>query len=56
MPMYNLIEYSNSYSKTSGSLWQYYRDEPALTILFVLIFALSRKKSICAGKLGQNLR
>ena len=31
MPMYNLIEYSNNYSKTSGSLWQYYRDEPALT-------------------------
>ena len=31
MPMYNLIEYSNSYSKTSGSLWQYYRDKPALT-------------------------
>ena len=31
MPMYNLIEYSDSYSKTSGSLWQYYRDEPALT-------------------------
>ena len=31
MPMYNLIEYSNSQSKTSGSLWQYYRDEPALT-------------------------
>ena len=29
MPMYNLIEYSNAYSKTSGSLWQYYRDEPA---------------------------
>ena len=23
MPMYNLIEYSNNYSKTSGSLWQY---------------------------------
>ena len=30
MPMYNLIEYSDVYSKTSGSLWQYYRDEPAL--------------------------
>ena len=28
MPMYNLIEYSYNYSKTSGSLWQYYRDEP----------------------------
>ena len=30
MPMYNLIEYSDGYSKTSGSLWQYYGDEPAL--------------------------
>ena len=30
MTMYNLIEYSDAYSKTSGSLWQYYRDEPAL--------------------------
>ena len=30
MPMYNLIEYSNNYSKTSGSLWQYHRDEPFL--------------------------
>ena len=28
MPMYNLIEYSDNYFKTSGSLWQYYRDEP----------------------------
>ena len=27
MRMYNLKEYSNSYSKTSGSLWQYYKDE-----------------------------
>ena len=28
MPMYNLIEYTDNYAKTSGSLWQYYRDEP----------------------------
>ena len=28
MPMYNLIECSDDYSKTSGSLWQYYRDKP----------------------------
>ena len=28
MPMYNLIEYSDNYSKTSGTLWQYYKDEP----------------------------
>ena len=27
MPMYNLIEYSDNYSDTSGSLWQYKRDE-----------------------------
>ena len=26
--MYNLIEYSDNYAKTSLSLWQYYRDEP----------------------------
>ena len=26
--MYNLIEYSDNYAKTSGSLWQYYRNEP----------------------------
>ena len=30
MPMYNLIVYVNNYLKTSGSLWQYYRDELAL--------------------------
>ena len=28
MPMYNLIEYSNNYPKTSGSLWHNYKDEP----------------------------
>ena len=28
--MYNLIEYSNNYSKTLRRLWQFYRDEPAL--------------------------
>ena len=28
LPMYHLIEYSDNYSKTSGSLWQYYKDDP----------------------------
>ena len=28
MSMYNLIEYSTAYARTSGSLWQYYRNEP----------------------------
>ena len=27
-PIYNLIEYSDNYGKTLGSLWQYFRDEP----------------------------
>ena len=27
MPMYNLIEYSKNYRKTTGSLWNYCRDE-----------------------------
>ena len=36
MPMYNLIEYSNNCSKTSGSLWQLYRDKPASTDAGVL--------------------
>ena len=31
MPMYHLIEYINNYTKTSGHLWQYYGDEPAVT-------------------------
>ena len=30
MPMYNLIEYSDNYSKTSGSLWQHCKDIPAV--------------------------
>ena len=27
MPMYNLLEYSDNYSDTSGSLWNFNRDE-----------------------------
>ena len=30
MPMYNLIEYSDNYAKTTGSIWQYCKDIPAL--------------------------
>ena len=28
MPVYNLIEYNKNYSKTSGSLWNYFRVDP----------------------------
>ena len=29
IPMYNLIEFSDNYAKTTGSLWQYCKDIPA---------------------------
>ena len=29
MPMNNLLEYSKNYRKATGSLWNYYRDEPS---------------------------
>ena len=44
MPMYNLIEYSDAYSKTSGNLWQYYRDEPALDVNGQMIDFPANKK------------
>ena len=28
MPMYNLIEHSDNYSKTSGNFREYHRNEP----------------------------
>ena len=30
MPMYNLMEYNDNYSKSSRSLWQYCKDIPAV--------------------------
>ena len=32
MSMYNLLEFSENYSKTSESLWEYYRDQPNTNI------------------------
>ena len=29
MPIYNLLEYSKNYRKTTGNLSNYYRDEPS---------------------------
>ena len=34
MPMYNLLECSKSYRKPTGSLWNYYRDEPINPLSF----------------------
>ena len=37
MPMYNLIEYSDNYSKTFGSLWQHCKDIPAVNSNNVIV-------------------
>ena len=34
MPVYNLLEYSKNYIKTTGSLWNCYRDEPTNTLSY----------------------
>ena len=51
MSMYDLIEYSDNYSKTSGSLWQYYWDKSAqwlilamLIIFLVIVLCLNLNK------------
>ena len=41
MPMYNLIEYSDNNSKTSGILWQYCRDELALAATAITDFTVT---------------
>ena len=47
MPMYDLIEYSDIYLKTSGSLWQYYGDEKTLPMKQnVIEFSNNNNKSI----------
>ena len=34
MSMYNLLEYSKNYGKTTGSLWNYFKDEPSNPLSF----------------------
>ena len=49
MPMYNLTEYSNNYSDTSGSLWQYKRDEiinNADVTMIIMLFHLNIKQNL----------
>ena len=41
MSTYKLIKYSAKYSKMSGILWQYYRDEPALAANAVIDFIVA---------------
>ena len=49
MPKYNLIEYSDNYSDTSGSLWQYKRDEiinNADVTMIIMLFHLNIKQNL----------
>ena len=52
MPMYNLIEYSDNYSDTSGSLWQFKRDKvPANNAVLAINNSQSFKyKAALVGK------
>ena len=37
MPMYDLLEFGQNYRKITGSLWNYYRDEPHNLFLLILL-------------------
>ena len=37
MPIYNLLEYGKNYSKTSGTLWTYYKNEPIIRLLIIIM-------------------
>ena len=59
MLMYNLIEYSKIYRKTTGSLWNYYRDEPNSGTEGNINYSIKDSKSFnyktsIAGKLEGN--
>ena len=55
MAMYDLIEYSDAYSKTSGSLWQYYRDEPSLDANVNIIDFPANNKNSPSFKFKQQI-
>ena len=59
MPMYNLLECSKNYSKTTGSLWNYYRDEPNSGAVGNINYSIRGSKSFgykssITGKLEGN--
>ena len=59
MPIYNLVEHSKNYGKTTGSLWNYYRDEPNSGTVGNINYSIKDSKSFnyktsIAGKLEVN--
>ena len=64
IPMYNFLEYSKNYEKTSGSLFDYYRDEPKVGNYAVNISIRNSKSfdykakivgSLAAGELEKDV-
>ena len=59
MPTFNLIEYSKNYRKTTGNLWNYYRDEPNSDVEGAITYSIKNSKSFdykasIAGKLEHD--
>ena len=53
--MSNLIVYTDVYSKTSRSLWQYYRDKPALHNNHNIIVILASNNNSISFKFKQQI-
>ena len=45
MPMYNLLEYSKNFSKTTESLWKNYKDEPNSGVDRNITYSIKDSKS-----------
>ena len=57
--MYNLLQYSKNYRKTTGSSWNYYRDEPTSGAVGNINYSIKDSKSFdyktsITGKLEGN--
>ena len=55
MPIYNLLGYGDNYSKTCGSFWQYYTDEPFLNDIGAIADFLAGNNNIALFKLKANI-
>ena len=62
MPMYNLIEYSDYYSDTSRSLWQFKRDKSLVdsadlsVVNIELNYSSFKYKAALVGKTGSAVK
>ena len=59
MPLYNMLYYSINYQKTTGSLWNYYREEPSSDAEGNINYSVKGSKSFdyktgLTGKLENN--